>query len=147
MSELNQHEQSQNQRIKELEEDLAKLRQEFIDLNESVEDRCMAAVEMLAGAVGGVIASARNKVKTQNMPPQLEMRLVDGGHEVENAETFQVTLMVGGGVLVAQDRARTGRYRQIPANALDNTFVEFLQSHKVPVGQPTLVNLYKLTHG
>lgn len=146
MSELDQHEQDQNTRITELETELADLRQAFSDLSDSIEDRCMAAIEMLAGAVGGVIGSARNKVKAKREAPALEIRLVDGTTELANAETFQVTLLEAGGVVVAQDRARTGTYRALPSNALEETFATFLKGHAIPVGQPTLVNLYKLEY-
>lgn len=146
MSELDQHEKNQDQRIKELEEEVAGLRNAFADLSDSIEDRCMAAIEMLAGAVGGVIGSARSKVKAKREGPALEIRLVDGITELANAETFQVTLHEAGGVVVAQDRARTGTYRALPANALEDTFAAFLKGHAIPVGQPTLVNLYKLEY-
>lgn len=146
MSELNQHEQSQNQRIKELEGEVAELRQAFADLSESIEDRCMAAIQVLAAAVGGVIGSARQKVKAKQEAPKFEIRLVDGVNEKANAESFQVTLLENGGVVVAQDRARTGTFRAVPSTALEETFAAFLKGHKIPAGQPTLINLYQLEY-
>jgi predicted RNase H-like nuclease (RuvC/YqgF family) len=146
MSELNQHEQSQNQRIKELEEEVAGLRRAFAELSESVEDRCMAAIEMLASAVGGVIGSARAKVKAKQEAPKFEIRLVDGLTEVANRESFQVTLQDNGGVLVAQDKANSGKWTALPSTALEETFVAFLKGHQIPVGQPTLINLYQLNY-